>query len=219
MDDFTSNVYVFDEDIITCLNQIENNLNSLKSSFSGTSSPTPDIATTNRMMFWGDETNYMLRFFHTNASTGAEDWPGIMFGDETYKIWVFRNDAMDGWVVSDTETDCLLSIEGGSVYTTRGNIQGSWAIADSHNHQWFKSTSSGNDEKLYDSDGNEVSMDWEVLSNADGLLVSITYVLDTLYEVPCYQIDNDCYTSKDQGSGTTEWRPEALVGTMQYINT
>src|SRR4030042_3666165 len=91
----------FDGDNVwsTDLQNIENALFPLRSQFSGTTAPA------NPLQFapWGDTGKGVLKTY-----TGST-WNGLMHGDVSQKLWVYRNAALVGWVVDATVSDRVLA--------------------------------------------------------------------------------------------------------------
>ena len=118
--DFTEDSYDPDHIADTDLENMEDNFGTLKSLFSGTSSPPNTIAG----MPWYHTTNRLLKIRNfANAS-----WLGLMHGDASHKIPVYRNDQPDGWLINTLDTaDMVIGIKSsGGTYTSGGAIAGSW---------------------------------------------------------------------------------------------
>ena len=98
--------------------QTNDNFAALKSCFSGDSQPSDAEAG----MQWYDHTKKVTkRRDHDNAA-----WQGLMHGDTSQKIWIYRNAAMEGWAVDGGVTDVVLALKGGATYTTGAAVAGSW---------------------------------------------------------------------------------------------
>lgn len=227
--DYKDDIYTYSGgDAQDCLEQIELNQNILKSNFTddevpGTNEDDEYVAV--GFMRWGDETNKLLRMFHPDYDTSLfdsskEDLLGIMFGGDAQRIWVYRNDTLDGWGISLKVTDVLIGIKSavaGGIYETAGGIYGSWSISiDTHNHQVLKATSVGtSDEKMYDSNGDEMDVPWVDVGASP---VGYTFEVEGA-GVNGYSSQESWYTGKSETEqvGIDEYRPEAAVGTIQYI--
>lgn len=105
----------------TDLQNMENNFACLKSMFSGGSAPSNPVAG----MPWFDTTKKSQK----QRNAGNTAWIGLMHGDASQKVWVYRNAAMDGWVVDGAVSDRVLAVKGGGTYTTGGATAGSWTIS------------------------------------------------------------------------------------------
>lgn len=114
------NCYALNHTGTTDLQNMENNFESLKSSFSGSSAPGYNEAG----MVWFDTSkkSYKVR----NQANSA--WLACMYGNSSNKIWMYLNSATDGWVLWNSATDRVLAIRGGSqAYNiSGGSTAGSW---------------------------------------------------------------------------------------------
>ena len=118
--DFTEVAYDPDHIADTDLENMDDNFGTLKSLFSGASSPPNTIAG----MPWYHTTNRLLKI-RNYANTS---WLGLMHGDALHKIPVYRNDQPDGWLINALDTaDMVIGIKSsGGTYTSGGAIAGSW---------------------------------------------------------------------------------------------
>jgi hypothetical protein len=112
----------------TDLQNIENNFAAVKSNFSGTTAPSNVVAG----MAWFDMDSGVgnqgvLKLRDDNNAT----WFGLLHGDATHIMLVYRNTALDGWAVDSTagNQDTVVAIKGGATYTTGGAVAGSWTIS------------------------------------------------------------------------------------------
>ena len=107
----------------TDLQNMETNFATLKSLFSGTSAPSNTVAG----MPWFDTTKKVLKVRNTTDAA----WVGLMHGDTSQKMWVYRNAAMDGWAVDGAAgiQDKVLAVKGGTTYTTGAATAGSWTVS------------------------------------------------------------------------------------------
>lgn len=206
-DDVFSKSHGYDTD----LGNMEHNFAALKSLFSGTSQPASMAA----CHPWFDTTKKVLK---VRDSTNAA-WVGLMHGDSSQKVWIYRNSAMDGWAIDSSVEDKVLALKGGTTYTTGAATAGSWTLSgmtvtNSHNHQWYNYDGSSHDES-YNSAGTAV--DISVTGNPSG------YVhFDVGSGVGNVNPAADYYTTKvgageAVGSDAT-WRAAAAVGTLQYLS-
>ena len=103
------------------LQNIENNFSTLKSLWSGGSTPSNIVPG----FPWFDTTKKILKI-RNQADTG---WLGVMYGNISNKIWMYSNSATDGWAVAGGLSDCVLAIKGGSrAYNVNGgNSAGTWS--------------------------------------------------------------------------------------------
>ena len=207
---YTDNCYQAGNVGQTDLQNIENNFATLKSNFSGTSAPANTVAG----MCWFDmDSGTANEGVLKVRDDGNSAWFGLLHGDTTHLLLVYRNTAIDGWAVNSTVTDKVVAIKGGSTYTTGGTTAGSWSITgisvNSHNHKWYNYVSGSNDES-YDTDGNG-----EVINctqTTDRGILADTY--------NNYKINEDLWTnnSSPSASGNGNWRIAAAVHTHQYID-
>jgi len=105
----------------TDLANIEANFAALKSTFSGTGAPANQVAG----MQWFDTDNYVVKY----RDAGDSAWLGLMHGDASQKVWIYRNTAMNGWVVDGAVSDVVLALKGGTTYTTGAATAGSWTVS------------------------------------------------------------------------------------------
>ena len=140
----------------------------------------------------------------------------------------------------------MLAFKGGNTYTTGGATAGTWTQPDhahgdgnlagpshthdgpSHNHQVYEYTASSTDDKIYRSDGTQITL---TISNKQGQVKSILADQASVNKAP-----PDLYTSL-AGTGATgaggtgavtgttasnatpnTYRPAAAVGTLQYLD-
>ena len=196
---WTDDIYDPDHEADDDLQNIENNFAALKSTFSGTSAPANTVAG----MQWFDTDSKVLKARDAANST----WYGLMHGDADQKIWIYRNDAMDGWVIDSSVSDKVLALKGGSTYTDGGAVAGDWTISGlsggSHSHTVsvpdHKHTLTYGSEGQYGTD-NAYLLTSETTSNPVGSSTNST--------------SSDGVSISHDGS----WRPAATVGTLQYLN-
>ena len=179
------------------LEAMEINFAALKTMFSGASSPSSPVA----FMPWGDTTNKVLRM--RDASNAS--WISIFHGTAAYKMWVYRNDAMDGYVIDSAVADKLVAFKGGDTYTTGGAEAGTWTVNLDHLHQWYKTNQPGGNDKVWDSDIAMVNLSYK---NYSGVNIH-TYAFPGLSLAPSYT---------DKMVSAVQWRLAAAVGTLQYLD-
>lgn len=130
-DDVFNKAHAYDTD----LGNMETNFAALKSMFSGGSAPSNTVAG----MPWFDTADKILKL--RNAANAS--WLGLMHGDTSQKIWVYRDSAIDGWAIDSSVSDKVLALKGGTTYTTGGvSTGGSWKVSgitaeneSTHTHQ------------------------------------------------------------------------------------
>lgn len=203
----------------TDLQNIENNLLSLKSNFSGTSAPSNAVAG----MHWYDSGtgNKVMKLYLESS------WVAYMHGDASQKILIYRNTAMDGWSIdSSSATDRVIAIKGGSTYTTGGANAGSWTISgvtndsDSHNHKWYNQAATTH--QSYDSNGDAYNLNNG--TSPSGMHIPLCQGDDIGQDLALFGTteENDCWTDSDSHSHTISsdgtWRVAAAVFTMQYLD-
>jgi len=208
----------------TDLQNIENNFAALKSNFSGTGAPPNAVAG--------------MEWFDTDADTGNKGilklrnndgtWYGLLHGDTTHRIPVYRNTAIDGWAVVAAAGDRLMAIKGGSTYTTGGASAGSWTISGintesahyhTHNHQWYQSNAADVDDESWASNGTtEVTISRMTKTSA----VSYIYAVDASGS---NALGQDYWTKDGSETGTAHTHTHdgtdrllAYVMTLQYID-
>lgn len=240
MDTFNADAYQYSSKALDdVLEDLENNDNSLKSSFSGSSSP----ANLSAGQLW-QHTIYGLRVRNNSSA-----WLKVLCGDASQKMWVYRNDTCEGWLVDSSVTDRVLAFKGGSnAYNVNGgNTAGTWMSPHTHGvgtyavgahcHQVYKAMGNNATDQHYNSAGtltNFSATPNKTITSGD----SNTYygiALDEFQRTfvdPGYA-DNDIKAAPDMysaevspslsgasasGGTATTWRAAAAVGTLQYPN-
>ena len=191
----------------TDLGNMEDNFATLKSLFSGAAAPASMAA----CHPWFDTTQHVLKV----RDDGNTAWLGLMHGDASQKLWVYRNAAMDGWAIDAAVSDMVLALKGGATYTTGAATAGSWTVsgltAASHNHQWYDDMGVDAHDRSFDSAGdfiNIATQDTKTLTTTRGLACT-----NQTWDV-------DGWTSKvtPNIASNAAWRPAAAVGTLQYLD-
>lgn len=201
---WTTNVYQQDHAIDTDMTNIETDLATLKSTFSGTSAPPDSVE--------GQQYHHSTwNHPRCKVSGMSVNWRGIMVGENSNPMWHYTDSTPEGWVFVAGLGDKIIAIKGGSTYTTGGATAGNWTINNNHNHQWFYFTSPGVCGS-YASNGNTAALtrtynvgyggDPTLLCNSGGGTDD--------------PLTASAYTSNADGASTS-WRPAAAVGSLYYI--
>jgi hypothetical protein len=226
--DYTINSYQADHVGQTNLANMEKNLECLRSFFSGASAPSNLIE---GHVWWdtssGTELNPLPKIRGDNS-----DWLAILTGDVDQKIWIYRNDIVDGWAIDTSVTDRVIALKGGSdLYDrTGGGVAGeTWANlkahvhtgpshSHSHNHKWYNYTDADHVDESFDSGGSDKNIQSGSTKNSSyGHIARSTSDSDGPLE--------DFWTNDDATAGgtantgaqsTADVRPAAAVGTLQY---
>lgn len=206
--DYTKDCFAGTHDGKSDLAIIEDNFESLRTMFSGSTAPSDVDA----MVPWFDTAKKLLKV----RNTGNTAWYGVMQGSDTNKMYVYKNSAGDGWTIDSSVTDKVIAIKGGSSYynTTAGQTAGAWQLptkTENHRHQWYDYTGQYAHAYTWDSDGSSQ--------------ILLGYQSRTGYGPVCWSNQSghtfcDSYTDYQDmviDLGNT-WRPTAAVGTMQYID-
>ncbi|EGJ51797.1 hypothetical protein [Desulfocurvibacter africanus] len=186
------------------MQNIENNLECLRSMFSGLTTPANAITG----QAWYDLNKSVLKQHNGTA------WIGLMHGDAAQKLWVYRNAAMAGWVVDAAVSDRVLAVKGGTqAYNVNGGeMAGTWTISGlpgAHTH-------------TISSDGNHRHSRGAITHSA---ALGYGWVLDEGGSV--YYAYTDYQGSHSHGGATSSagaitqngtWRPAAAVGSLQYLD-
>ena len=162
---------------------------------------------------------------------------GMMTGDASQKMWVYRNSAMTGWLIDSSVSDKVIALKGasGSTYETAGATAGSWTISGlsngshthsvtgAHVHQWHGRSADTSDAYSFNSGGGSTNLVRSSFARGQiQLQMPATSSAD-------YGLLGSFYTSSSGGSSTTgsttssasqngSWRTAAAVGTMQYLD-
>ncbi len=209
---FASDLFAMTNDAEIDLTNIENAINTLKSSFSATTAPSAEQG-----QLWYDTNRALLR--HRGA---ASNWRGVIAGSSAFKIWVYANEAEEGFTEDATLFDSVLSLKGGDqaydVVGGDGVKRGGWPITGintegvhthtgpSHAHVVNVNPNLGTDFRAVDDFG---SGDGRFLDRGG-------------YHV--HALDNNGSGNTGAGVAHTHsqngnWRPQAAVGIMVYPAT
>jgi len=213
----------------------EKNFEDLKTEFSGASAPPNSVAFQN----WGDTAQKVKRFRSYNNS----EWYGYWHGDSDQKIWMYKDDTIDGWAIDSTPSDVVISIKGGDTYTAggeTGSAYGDWDGVSglAHSHKAFGAyyvvyqTYSVGYMVFFDSNGNWVNdtgREWSTLTPSVWGEMLYSWGPSTVAMAAPTSANNELWdgsgTKKarfsytDDGNTTwpSTWRPKAAVGTIQYL--
>ena len=201
--DWVSNLYTTSTVADTTLSNMELMFASLFSCLSGTSAPASPVEGT----LYRNTTNNSWRGY-----TGAA-WVGIMHGDANQKMWVYRDSAMDGWVVDSSVTDRVLGLKGGSYYTAGAATAGSWDLAHTHttgDHALTEAEMPSHTHTL----NIEIGTNW----STGGTAINEQGTGGTEFTSDSAG-SGSAHNHGSTGSGlSTTWRPSAAVGTLQYVD-
>ncbi len=219
--DYTIDSYRSDHIGQNDLQNMENNFECLRSLFSGTSAPANALAghpwydTGASARNAGDNQNILKVYNGTRSA-----WYGVMTGDISQKMIVYRNDQLDSWVIDTSVTDSVVAIKGGSVYTTGGATAGTWqssthalsvAETPAHAHPGTSQGSHSHTVPAYNGGG---SSPWRLSATKDSTLVLNQGTTSA-----------GAITIASQGGGGTHVheadanvRPTAAVCTIQYLD-
>ena len=212
---YVDNVYQPDFVIDTTMSNVDDNFDALKSSFSGTNAPSNQVAGQLWMKTVGN-----VGFRYRNYNNTA--WEKILTGDANQKMWVYRNDTAEGWLIDATVTDRVLAIKGGSqAYNTAGGTNAGTWTQPSHTLTTAQMPVHSHSAGL-----NNTPHDHTIRCRRPGTSgnPSIAYYEDvgTFRDItiPTQNQDHTHSISSEGGSdphnhGTT-YRPAAAVGTLQY---
>lgn len=198
---WTANCYQEDHVADTDLTNMEVNFATLRSTFSGTGAP----ANAEAGLLYFNTTNNLLMV--RNAANSA--YYGVMHGDTSQKIWVYRNAVMPGWGLDNSVTDRVLALKGGSgYYATGGTVNGLWHhIHNTPTHAHYYSsnahTHTGVDAPQYQGTFGDPAMDKDGNS---GRFASTEVVTGT----------TNASGTLTTNTTNTDWRPAAAIGVLMY---
>lgn len=202
----------------TDLQNMENNFTTLKSLFSGAAAPANQVAG----MPWFDTTQDVLKY----RNSGDSAWLGLMHGDISQKMWVYRNAAMDGWAVDSAVSDRVLALKGGTTYTTGAAGAGSWTVsglsASSHTHDDGTLAAPNHTHTLAGS-GSGGAADYSVTISGGYLYAGsgsggAPSATSTTGNPSATAVSGDTGSTAPTMSSDASWRPAASVGTLQYLD-
>ena len=206
------NTYASGDQITVDMAQIEANFAVLKSGFSGTSAPTNQVVGQQ----WYDHTKKVTK--RRDHDNGA--WHGLMHGDVSQKIWVYRNAAMEGWAVDGGVSDVVLALKGGATYTTGAALAGTWTqpgcvldatMIPAHTHG--SSGAHTHTTTVNNTYGEGGALPWIYECGIDGSAAPATV----------FTSSSAAHEHTSVGGGAshnhgTAYRPYAAVGTLQYLD-
>lgn len=209
---FRDNCFVYGHTPYTDMTVIEDNFACLKSMFSGPTAPANPIS--GYPWFCTSTRNLRMR----NASNSA--WVGILVGEATTAILVYRDDTDDGWIISNTSGDRVACIKSGTgTYATGGTIAGSWNIAVnvvSHTHDILDHTHTTSDgahtHALKYSSPHIVGYSTVEYNNRDNKSNSDGTHNHTI------TINSSWFSNESPSASGNTWRPAAIVCTRQYLD-
>jgi hypothetical protein len=217
--DYTADCYAAGHVGQTDLSNMEKNHECHRSSFSGLTGPANPLAGQD----WYDTTKKIRRF----RDYGNANWLCLLPGDANQKIWIYRNDTVEGMVVDSSLTDRVIAIKGGSqAYDVNGgNVAGTWTqeqhahAGPNHNHKWYLDKGDAATAKTYNSAGSEINVSRGNYSSGNYIpcnngatgteRLKGAGALDPLYT------EKAGTGSTGQGGTPNTWRPAAAVGTLQ----
>ena len=224
---YTANCYQSDHVAVTDMANIEANFATLRSTNSGAAAP----ANTEAGLQWWDTVNNRLKIRDDANAT----WLGVLQGDASLKIWVYRNNTCDGWTIDATVTDRVLALKGaGGLYNANGGtVAGeSWANLNAHTHTG-PSHSHSHNHRVYDFQGVADDGRYYTTSGADTMADLPNTAYDSARQIavqytagsPNRIVGADMYSALDATAGgtgatgaqsTADVRPQAAIGTLQY---
>ncbi len=180
----------------TDLNNVRAMFETLRTNFSGSSAPSNAI----EGMLWRDTNKKLLKL------RGVSAWFGLMHGSVNQKIWVYRNDTDEGWVIDSTVTDRVLAVKGGGqAYNVNGgSLAGTWTVP-TPDHRHTISADGGHSHERGVNVG--TNRGWSITAH------------DSTDHYITNAVGNHSH-SGNTGYATTSvstWRPAAAVGTLQYM--
>jgi hypothetical protein len=213
---YTDDSYNLSHTGTTDLQNMENNFAALKSSFSGASAPSNQVAG----MLWFDETDKNLKV----RNFGSSAYLAVFYGNALNKIWMYSNTASDGWSIDAAVVDVVLSLKGGSqAYNATGGSQaGSWTQP---NHTLVSTEVPVHTHSLGANGGHAHTVNIEVgttgVSGGYGSIVGNSNH-QSKAAATISTVGNHSHTIGNSGSGGPHnhgatYRPAAAIGTLQYL--
>jgi len=201
----------------TDLNNMRAMFETLRTTFSGSSAPANPV----EGMLWRDTNKAVWK------ARAASAWRGLMHGDVNQKIYVYRNNALEGWIIDTAVADCVLAFKGGNYGGSGGALAGSWTLP---NHTHGHGLSIGNHSHLWytlDSDSNATGR-LRVSGNIHANRVQLFHNASGNTEVVSAELNKNYYTglggasavsgSINAGGAVSTVRPRAAVGTLQRLD-
>lgn len=216
---YNADCYEITDPVDADMDQVEKNFECLRTSFSGAAAPLLAEG-----LIWLETGTNKVRV----RSTGAAAWMGVLTGDVNQKLWIYRNDTMDGWVIDAAVTDTVLALRGGQYGATGGVQVGTWTQPPHVHHYVIPGSHYEHDHSFSVPASSFIHTHTFVLVNpvqsgvggTGGKILDTTnfntstgYSGDTSTENP-----GDWADDTEDGATTPNWRPTAAVGTMQYLD-
>lgn len=204
------------------LQKMKDNFECLRTTFAGIEAP--PLA---EGLLWFETDTNILRI----QTAGLGGWLGLMTGNVTQKIWIYRNDTLPGWVVDVTVTDHVVALRGGLYGDVGGVTVGTWT-QPAHQHPFSVDNAWVDHDHDFSISGGAFSHTHTVAftpitltAGAVSAMLYTPFITTSFYNSPSYNDTTDSwmppndYTSNtEDGATTPNWRPAAAVGTMQYLN-
>lgn len=217
---WTADTYALTMNGATSLQNMEDNFTTLKSTFSGASAPSNNVAG----QLWFDTTYAILKV--RNAANSA--WLGVMYGNSSNLIWMYANAATNGWVVYSSITDRVLAIKGGSqaYNVTGGNVAGTWDNAtglymgtESADHAHYVSGQTVSTYHRHEPGASHGGFGFDTATAGSGETGESAFYTDyqggTVGVTAVWSGGRSAAHAHSMASYTT-YRPAAAVGTLQY---
>lgn len=197
----------------TTLSDMELMFATLRSSFSGPSSP-PNPVDGN---LWYDTDTDLLKAYRNSA------WAGVLAGTASFKKYVYLNAAEDGWTVDGALADLVIAVKGGSqaYNVSGGTTAGTWTqpshtltAAQIPQHRHSISADGGHAHNLYRYIGSTDAAGYvdqgagSGLGQGSGWLVAVANHYHGSW--------TGYIGSTNSHQHGTAYRPAAAVGTVQY---
>jgi hypothetical protein len=201
----------------TDLQNMEYNFACLKSLFSGASQP----ASMGACHPWFDSAKHVLKV----RNDGDTAWLGLMHGDTSQKLWIYRNAAMNGWAIDSAVSDKVLALKGGGTYTTGGVAAGNWTLPD-HVLTINEMPSHDHSPGAISAGAHTHSVRTYYSTDHGGYIGPNRAQAQTSYQdIPYSALSAGAHTHSitAQGGGAAHnhgstYRPSAAVGTLQYLD-
>lgn len=203
----------------TDLQNMENNFEVLRSTFSGAAAPANPVSGKQ----WFDMTKKLPKV----RNQANSEWYGVFCGDANQKILVYRNTAMDGYVIEALDSvDRIIGLKSSAgTYATAGVMNlGSWTLPDytlleadipSHVHPNTLS-SDGAHSHQDDMKQNVAGGSSSVAVSADGATGGT--LTTTTEPNHTHTITPVSYGGSGAHNHGADYRPRAAVVTIQYLD-